>query len=284
MEDAFPKIEIHNHMEKKEIPEGKSSPSREERRAARKKAKRCKGPAAEYLAAQDGETTVTDPDRQAVKRLGDVPAFVSYADAFPDISGVYEGFKLPKLPTANCLITDQGLPAYFGKGIDDEEGFANYSGTAGDNPGYRLIPNTVAGFEEKGASSSSNGAGVSALPAPSIVNSWKPMTAAKTTTAFTNSHNVERVEPEIPESKIQDVAPPKVEKPAPVASRIGRESGPEAIGSETLLTRIHELSKRLEDLERREPPRNTQKELLVFVGAGLFLLLSFDLAMRAGRR
>ena len=278
LEDAFPKIETHNHIQKKEFPEGKSSPSREERRAARKKAKRCKGPALDYLEAQDGADV--DPDRQAVKRLGDVPAFVAYEDAFPDISGVYEGFKPPTMPTANCLMTDQGLPSYFGKGVDDEEGFANYSGAAGDNPGYRLIPNTVAGFDEKVAASTANGPAASSLPAPSLVNAWKPLTAAKTTTAFTKTNTIERVEPDLPELP----APPPVQKEAPVPSHLGRESGSDDKIRDMLMMRIQDLSKRLEDLEKKEEPRNTQKELLMFVGGGLFLLITFDLALRAGRR
>lgn len=287
LEDAFPKIEIHNHTERKEFPEGKSTPSREERKAARKKAKRCKGPALQYLEAQDsGSLVEQDPDRQGFKRLGEVPAFVSYADAFPDISGSIEAFKLPKLPSSNCLITEQGLPSYFGKGLDDEEGFANYSSAKGDNPGYELIPGTLAGFEEKTDGAAATGEGASSLPAPSISNSWKPLTAAKTTTAFTGSRNIERVEPNLPETpaRVHDAHPTK--KEAPVATTGSREHvpGPEDVAREKLIKQIQELKKRLDDLEHKEPPRNTQKELLMFIGSGLFLLVSFDLVLRAGGR
>ena len=289
LEDAFPKIEIHNHTERKEIPEGKSTPSREERKAARKKAKRCKGPALQYLEAQDsGSLVEQDPDRQGFKRLGEVPAFVSYADAFPDISGSIEAFKLPKLPSSNCLITDQGLPAYFGKGLDDEEGFANYSSAKGDNPGYELIPGTLAGFEEKTDGAAATGEGASSLPAPSISNSWKPLTAAKTTTAFTGSRTVERVEPNVPEvvAPVYDTHPTKKELPVAGTDQYTRGNipGPEDAAREKLIKQIHELKKRLDDLEQKEPPRNTQKELLMFIGTGLFVLVSFDLVLRAGGR
>lgn len=249
LEDAFPEI-------------AKAGPGKEERKAAKKKAKRCKGPALDYLKAQDGEPV--DPDRPAVKRLGEIPPFVPYSDAFPDLSGtISEGFKLPVLPGSNCLVGDQGLPAYFGKGVEDEEeGFQNqvFDG----------------GFEGVGALKAGSNVG---LPAPNTSDNWKPLTDASATTAFF--------------SKLPTSMGAKIVKPAEKADLVPDEkifnlatasAAVETTARDTLLMKIQELTKRLEDLEKQHgPQRNTQKELLMFVGAGLFLLFSFDVAVRATR-
>ena len=68
LEDAFPNIELRpGHTQWKggaEFPNvgGKDSiPSREERRAARKKAKKAKGPALEYSNSVNADLPLTDP-------------------------------------------------------------------------------------------------------------------------------------------------------------------------------------------------------------------------------
>ena len=276
IEDAFPKIDGHDHSERKGLPVAPtgsldSKPSKEERRAAKKKAKRCKGPALDYLEAEEGK--VPDPDRPAVKRLGDVPAFVSYADAFPDISGSFEGFSIPKITSGACATNTEGLPAYFLRGGDDEEGFANYSGLQGDNREYQLIPTAIPSFDSKGVGKAGSD---ESLPAPNTEVAWKPITGAKTTTAYL---------PPVP-LKVESTTttPMKTSGVPPNSSSMKREP-PNAANDQRdmLLKQIRELTKRLDDLERKEPPRNSQKELLMFVGTGLFLLVSFDIALRAAK-
>lgn len=279
LDDAFPDI-------------GKQGPSKEERRAARKKAKRCKGPAEAYLTADERpvETSAVDPDRPAVKRLGEVSALMSYNDAFPDLSGVArdaipfhtrpstnggEEFRMPTLPGANTTFTDPGLPGYFGKDVDDEEGFADYSANPADTTGYRM----------SGAGKAGSG-GSPTLPTPSLSDVWKPLTPAGATTAYfgklpaPGGRVVERVEPALPEG-------PKVAVNPTEAARKGGApvKDPELsdVTRDQLMRRIQDLQKRLEELETKAS-RNSQKEILVFVGAGLFLLVSFDLALRSARR
>ena len=306
LDDAFPDI-------------GKQGPSKEERRAARKKAKRCKGPAEAYLTADERPAGVvpegipaTDPDRPAVKRLGEVSALMSYSDAFPDLSGVVrdaapfhtrpstnggEEFRMPTLPGANTTFTDAGLPGYFGKGEDDEEGFADYSANPADVTGYRMSgassgapsgASSGAADESKGVGKAGSGSTAASpmLPTPSLSDAWKPLTPAGATTAYygrlppPGGRVVERVEPALPEG-------PKVAVNPSEAPRRGGASVKEPemsdVTRDQLMRRIQDLQKRLEELETKAT-RNSQKEILVFVGAGLFLLVSFDLAIRSGRR
>ena len=153
-----------------------NSPSKEERRAARKKAKKCKGADLQYLKGQDD--LLPPPD--TLQKLGELPAFTSYQDAFNDISGsTVEGFKLPRLPATNTLFADQGLPEYFGKGLDDDdepktEGFSNLQTNANKSLEYVF---GASGVEKAGSNDSS-------LPDPMLNDSWKPLTPAKTKTAF----------------------------------------------------------------------------------------------------
>jgi len=251
LEEAFPKIERSDQSEKKELQatDPKTFSNREERRAARKRAKKCKGPALTYLQADDD----IDADRPAVKRLGEIPPFVAYAEAFPDVSGMYEGFKIDTKLNASTQNINEGLPAYFGKSVEDEEGFAN----EGENTGYRLIPETLAGFEPKKPAD---------LPALSLKNNWKPTASAGAKTAF-----IPLAESEMKNNVASEAAPVPIHQAEPsTAERAARDK---------LLEKIQDLTRRLEDLERKTP-RNTQQELLMFVGAGFFILVSFDIARR----
>jgi hypothetical protein len=268
LEDAFP-----------EIGKKEGTPSREERKAAKKKAKRCKGPALEYLESLDA--TGPDPDRQAVKRLGEIPAFVPLSEAFPDLSGSsVEGFKLPNIPTNNCLFGNQDLPKYFGAGLDDDddkkEGFQNLAD---------IVPQTLpAGFDKNALEKAGSGGDPSSLPAPNLVDAWKPITKAKVTTAFFNElPTALRQKPAVHQKPIKAKVDTAEEEEVVSTPAVSVPSATDAKSRDIMLTRIQELTKRLEDLEKRSEPRNSQKELLMFVGAGLFLLISFDIVARSTR-
>ena len=322
IEDAFPdiskKINTGSGFPKPGCTDAKAS--REERRAARKKKKQQQAikdisiPAtAAPASAQPKEpepSADTDPDRPGLKRLGEVSALMSYDAAFPDISGIprsafrvnvaeataalededgpdapatKETFKMPTLPSARCLFTDQGLPDYFGKGLDDadeiKEKFADYSASAYDNPGYKLIPQTLdASFE-----AAANAVAISkTLPVPSVNDVWKPLTPAGARTAYFQELPApggqirERVEPELPEQKQVVVPSQAATRAAPVSG----ENGISDVTRDQLMRRIQELTDRLNQLEKTQQPRNSQQEVLIFVGVGLFTLLTFDMAMR----
>jgi hypothetical protein len=274
-----------------------TKPSREERRAARKRAKQCK------TGSGAAAPPTTDPDRPAFKRMGEIPAFTSYEEAYKDVSGLVlpktslvappkveeeetkEEFRLPTLPGANCLFSDQGLPSYFGKGLDDvEEGFQSYSSMQGDDPGYMLIPRTMdASFEGKGVTKAgSTNEGVSKLPAPFLEDAWKPITPAGSRTAYfpAGADVASAPLPQNPKVAKIETSPSRPGLDA-MYSRLqkGPAAGDDDSSREVLLKRIQELTKRLDDLEQKNP-RNQQAEVLFFVGTGLIVLATFDIAMR----
>jgi hypothetical protein len=250
-----------------------NSPSKEERRAARKKAKKCKGADLQYLKGQDDLL----PPADTLKKLGELPAFTAYEDAFNDLSGsTVEGFKLPRLPASNTLFADQGLPGYFGKGLDDEddapvkEGFANLQTNAQQAFEYVF---GATGAEKAGSNDSS-------LPDPMLSDSWKPLTSAKTKTAFFqgqqgNGRTVERIDNE------QQYVEYEEEAKIPVSAK-RKESDPDSMRN-LMATQLKDLERRMDELSIK-PPRDTKNEILVFVGTGVFLLLSFDLMIRATGR
>jgi hypothetical protein len=345
IQDAFPDIQKGG-----QAPPGCADvkSSKEERRAARKRAKKCKGPAEEYLNAVDD--VPTDPDRPAIKRLGEIPAFVSYADAFPDLSGgKFEAFKMPTLPSANCLTSDAGYPSYFGKGIDDvadeapsvdwasdaavkaqqakiisdpadlkrltgsigsgaPDAFAKAGSTVG-SAGYNLY--NAAATEDEGFTNMFNdsadtvlnetfeyefgGDGVAkagsvaskTLPAPSLEDAWKPLTAAKTTTAFFKGPPPPRDPPSGVEENLlkkEGKVSKQQKNPEPPKQTSYSASGSDQDTMRNQMAQqMEQLVKKFEDLEARRQ-RDTKHEVLLFVGTGLFVLVSLDIVARLARR
>lgn len=318
IEDAFPNIEMEKGKERGSGPPfvggTDSKPTREERRAARKKAKRCKavspGPSS-YLEAFQGDiATEPDPDRPAVKRMGSVEAFQASVDPSTLLVPVAKQKPMiPVLPKASCLYSDPGYPSYFGKGEDEdedlEEGFASYSaatgGQGGDDPSYRLEPDFTKTFSLQGAQKAAN----SSLPAPNLNDSWKPLTpGALTYTAYTDDGSEDPVGPgkadqswalsflEVPKmqggvkttTKIRDDPRKQREvlqrfddaQAVRAMEKVVPAGGNPKEDKDVLLARIDALIGRIEALEQKKG-QDTQKEVLMFIGGGLALLLSFQL-------
>jgi hypothetical protein len=261
LEDAFPNIDtgsVHKSLSGFPYVGGTDAKaSKEERRAARKKAKKQKGPALAYsdsVVADLPTQPDPDPDRPAVKRMGYVPA----------VQEQKESFVSPVLPKASCLFSDPGTPTYFGKDVDDEEGFSNYSPVGSDNPNFMLQPD-LKGFDLKGVDKAAG-----TLPEPNLDETWKPMSPAASYTAFLPggtkeapgwSMNAEQKKV----TTIPDETPP------------ARASKADQNGM--LMSRINELVSRLETLEKKKS-QDSQTEILMFVGTGVFLLLSFEMLTR----
>lgn len=287
LEDAFPNIDsgtVHKKGQGPYVGGLDDSATRAERKAARKKAKRCKGPVAKALAAsEDGIITMPDPDRPSVVRMGGVESLDSQK----------EEFALPKLPSSTCLFSDAGYPSYFGKGGEDDDSFANYSAMPGDDSNYRLEPDFIGSFDRSGVDKALG----AALPDPSLSDRWKPMTESGATTSFYDKlpsviaakpgwASVPRIVPGQDEAEDKVRVPPELINDQKGA-RAAAELKPDQVimtkaEKDGLVRRIDELVGRLENLEKRRN-QNSQTELLMFVGTGIFLLAAFELMGRRRR-
>jgi hypothetical protein len=240
--------------------------TKEERRAAKRRAKKCKSEALKYLTEQEEgvgamkEADQPDPDRPAVKRMEGVDSLQQQTS---------EGFRPPVTPGASCLVQDAAYPSYFGKGVDDadetEEGFSTFTNIIGDDPNYRLegaapvpTPTTALPSGED-----------SVLPVPSVSDTWKPMTPSGASTSFFKYLPA-------PGGSKPKAAPPR---------KADVEEAPTAAGTtkkdekESLVARMDQIMGRLEFLEKRRV-QNTQTELLMFVGTGVFMLFVLEFASR----
>jgi len=261
LEDAFPNIDtgsVHKAMTNSSgfpfVGGTDARASKEERRAARKRAKKVKGPALAYSDSIGGDLPPTgsepDPDRPAVKRMEPVAA----------IHEQKESFAIPVLPKASCLFSDAGTPAYFGKDLDDmEEGFSSFSAVEGDNPNYMLQADITTSLDLKGVDKASG-----RLPEPNLNDTWKPMSSGASYTAYTRTE--ENAEPtwsmNTDERVVRSI-------PQETPAEVKRDA----------MNRVNELMGRLETLEKKRA-QDSQTEILMFVGTGVFLLLSFELLTR----
>lgn len=268
LEEAFPNIHEGSLVSPTPYVGGKDAySSREERRAARKRAKKAKGPALTY---SNSITEATDPDRPAVERMKGVDS----------IQQQKEAFALPVLPKASCLFSDTGIGGstnYFGKSEDDvEEPFSSFTPSPTDDANYRLYPDFTKSDTLKGAAKAAG----AILPEPPLADDWKPMTPAASYTAFFD---------ELPQNmkvntkaKVADVDPDWAVKAqaqgsySNVPGPVGVNDTLEGKSQDALLKRIDELMGRLDQLEKKNV-KDSQTEILMFVGTGLFLLMSFEI-------
>jgi len=267
LEDAFPNIELRPGNKSYPNVGGKDSiPSREERRAARKKAKKAKGPALAYSESVAADIPETDPDRPAMKRMEPV---APVTETFSDV--------IPVLPKASCMFSDTGTPKYFGKGVDDdEEGFATYSASPSDDANYRLYPDFTQGDALKGVEKAAS----KVLPDPPTDDAWKPITPAASYTAFHKELTPHVIRPENVGSYVETL-PEWAAKGSGSLKRETVEPANEYNQSEkqALLARIDMLMTRLDQLEKKTM-KDSQTEMLLFVGTGVFLLASLEFLTR----
>jgi hypothetical protein len=236
LENAFPNI---GKIGPPSVGGTDTIPTREERRAAKKKAKRCKAPVDE-----------PDPDR-LFSKTEEVEK---------------EGLQMPKIEKPQPAV----LPSYFGRGLDDEEGFSSYSSSPGDDPNYRLEPDFTKTFDTKGMEKAMG----SLLPDPNLSDRWKPMTETSYT-AFGSTKVPTAIGARPGWASIE-----KLETPAPIATiKPHDESWLSKSDKNEILERMNTLVGRLDQMEKRRL-QNTQTELLLFVGTGMLLLFTFELVSR----
>lgn len=146
--------------------------------------------------------------------------------------------NLPKV-SKNSL---KPLPSYFTGGYDEEEAFSDFTKT-----------------EEKGFDKAAG----KDLTLPNITDSWKELTPSNNNTAYFDSL-------------------PTPGGTYPVWNRVVTEEPVEQqqetkCDTSDLQSKIDELKKRLDMLEKQNTKESNQMEILAFVGTGLFVILSMSL-------
>ena len=244
------------------------------RKEERRKARRCKGPAATYLDNSD-----KDPDRQQLNKLPDIPAmnpatglrehvpvyapegslepFVPRNDGDPN--GDMVRAELPIVGVNVPGITEAQKPCpgrkkFFGADPDGDT-FADYIPEQDD---YRLQPDFLTAFEQAGVARAGSTA---KLPNPSVNMFWKPLTPSGAQTSF-----------------IEHLPPPGGKYYTP-PSRIN--SNGEDVSNDDIMKKLDKLWARLDDMNTSSPEQVTS-ELLMFISSGIFVIFMMDLLVKKG--
>jgi len=257
------------------------------RKEERRRARRCKGPAATFL-----DPSSNDPDRQHLTPPDDVPAMnpttglmeygpvtsesVEPFEAFrhthtpnpePPCSPDYDKDELEKYAKKEMRSHYIAIPTngngssvkkkFFGATGPTDEPYADYTP---DEKDYRLQPDFTGAF----ASPFSAGA-TSTLPIPSVHNSWKPITPSGAQTAF-----------------IEHLPPPGGKYRQSPSSSLGSSNslGP---STDEIMKKLDMLYAKLERMNHSTPEQLTS-EMLMFISSGIFVLFLMDLMVKRGSR
>lgn len=247
--------------------------TRAARKEERKKARRCKGPAATYLDLEE-----RDPDRQQFTKLPEIPPMnpntglrehspvgapqgscEPFANQEPmepynqprpphnPLSEVPTNVPGPAMRQQNCGNTKK----YFGRGIDDEP-FADY---IPDQADYKLQPDFSKAFEEAGVARAGTGA---TLPNPSVNMYWKPLTTSGAQTSF-----------------IESLPPPGGKYYEPPTNGLSEMSTSE------IMKKMDKIFARLDDMNNSSPEQMAS-EIMMFISSGIFVLFLMDLLVKKG--
>ena len=244
------------------------------RKEERRKARRCKGPAAEYL-------DIEDPDRQTFQKMPDVPAMNSTigmrehapvtapqgtTEAFTQAPKDQKKHNFDQDPLHDYLeseMTKRLVPVkvptaeifklskpYFGMDPDGDT-FADYEP---DSKNELLYPDFRKMFDQTGAARAGS---TETLPNPSVNMFWKPLTKSGAQTSF-----VEHLPP--PGGKYYQ--PPKGD-----------------MSMDHVMKKLDILFARLDDMNSSSPEQVTS-ELLMFISSGIFVLFMMDLLVKKGSK
>jgi hypothetical protein len=218
-----------------------------------------KGVLSQGFVAQDSQnaqwtplkvTDVDEKDRELVKNL--------IGQKVDDVIGQKSRFTLPRaaenaaeLPDLKKTMYGGAVPSYFGKSSGDTEGYADFSSSLNDNPGYQLQGADFLG--SFGAVGLDKASGRATLATPSVNDAWKPMTPSGARTSFFD---------ELP---VIDQRPP---------SGFGGDSFSRD-EKESLLKKIDTLFAKLEELESKSN-EYAHAEVTLFILSGLFLMFGLE--------
>jgi hypothetical protein len=267
---------------------------KEARKEERRKAKRCKGPAATFL-------DIKDPDRQSFDKLPAVPPMnkeTGLREHTPvdAMQGELEPFQgsmscesKPMRQSINdvrrfeaaqnqddAIIAQQRRFEYMTRTDDDPVGdkqrserpnpasltvgtSSSFFGKDPDEGFANYVPDAKNYLMAPSFTSAFNltpggQAGSAALPIPSVRDVWKPPAFAGTNTSFFD--------------KLPDPGGSKPPSPG--------------LSHESLGRKIDSIMSRLEDLTKRSTPEQTQTDILLFISSGIFVLFMMDLLVRKG--
>lgn len=193
-------------------------------------------------------TDVDEKERELVKSL--------IGQKVDDVIGQKSRFTLPRaaetsseLPDFKKTMYGGQVPSYFGKSSGATEGYADFSSSLSDNPGYQIQGADFLG--SFGAIGLDRASGKATLATPSVNDAWKPMTPSGARTSFFD------------------------ELPVPGGLSIGSGDSFSRDEKESLLKKLDTLFARLEDLESR---RNeyAHAEVTIFILSGLFLMFGLE--------
>jgi hypothetical protein len=207
------------------------------------------------------ELPPTDPDRPAMKRMLEIPPVgkESYADANTENQYLDQSSQFAKksnvnnsLPPPRSVIkleSQSDIPSFFGAepfsnpGEDTMAVFNNHV----DHPnGYMLDADFTKSFDEPGFGKSAG----TPVPTPELRQRWKPMSADRIDTSFTDT------------------------------GKGAQFQGLSTEDIQAMRNKIDMLMSRIDDLENRAEGANPQLEMLSFIMTGLFLMFVLDLTVR----
>jgi hypothetical protein len=227
---------------------GMDTATRAARKEERRKARRCKGPAAAYLDLED-----KDPDRQTWSKAPEVPAMnpsIGMREHEPVTApqGDAEPFSNPTAISSLPGKTAKASKSFFGASPDEDDLFADY---VPDQSDYQLTPDFMKAFEHAGVARAGSSA---SLPNPSVNMFWKPLSTGGAQTSF-----IERLPP--PGGKYPQRDPTMDE----------------------MMKKMDKIFARLDDMNNSSPEQITS-ELLMFISSGIFVLFLMDLLVKKGSR
>ena len=193
-------------------------------------------------------TDVDEKERELVKNL--------IGQQVDDVIGQKSRATLPRAaenaastPDFKKTMYGEPVPSYFGKSSGATDGFADFSKSLSDNPGYQLQGADFLG--SFGAVGLDKAAGRATLATPSVNDAWKPMTPSGARTSFF------------------DVLP------SPGGLNISSDASFSRDEKESLLKKLDTLFARLEEIESK---RNeyAHAEVTLFILSGLFLMFGLE--------
>jgi hypothetical protein len=221
---------------------GGDQATKQARREERRKARRCKGPAATYLDL--------DPDRQNIP-LPEVNAMnhvTGLREHVPVTAPQEEGFASELIHVQPASVAGSSKKRFFG--ADPDDGFADYEPDQRDSPS-----DFMAAFQPSGVTGP--------LPSPSMQQEWKPLTASGAQTAF-----------------IEHLPPPGGQY-APSAPRVPRALRGGELSMEDIMKKMDRIMARLDDTHTASPEQ-VMSEMMMFISSGIFVLFLMDLLVKKG--